>query len=90
MLAFERRAEEGSHGLIFICNFTPVARKAYRIGLPCPQPYREIFNSDDVKYGGSGFGNQDEIRGEDIPWHGQPQSVEMILPPLACIMLEPI
>lgn len=68
-------------------NFTPVPRHNYRIGLPSAGSYRELMNSDSHHYGGSNVGNDGEIRAEAIPWHGQPYSAAVNLPPLAGLLL---
>ena len=69
--------------LIFICNFTPVPRQGYRIGAPMKGFYRELINSDSLKYGGSGVGNANGLTAEDLAWQGQPYSLNLMLPPLA-------
>ena len=69
--------------LIFICNFTPVPRQGYRIGAPMKGFYRELINSDSLKYGGSGVGNADGLTAEELAWQGQPYSLNLMLPPLA-------
>jgi 1,4-alpha-glucan branching enzyme len=68
-----------------VSNFTPVPRYRYRVGLPRAGRWREILNSDSNVYGGSGVGNFGEIRADGVPWHGQPASAEIIVPPLATV-----
>ncbi|MDO9063874.1 MAG: alpha amylase C-terminal domain-containing protein, partial [Sulfuricella sp.] len=70
-----------------ILNFTPVPRLGYRIGVPRPGRYREIFNSDSLYYGGSNLGNGEGLNAEPTPWMGYPYSVAITLPPLAGIVL---
>jgi 1,4-alpha-glucan branching enzyme len=70
------------------CNFTPVPRYNYRIGLPRAGRWREILNSDAEVYGGSGVGNLGEVMAEPVASHGLPASVEIVIPPLATIYLE--
>ncbi len=88
VLSFVRKSERGI--VVVATNFTPVPRKGYRIGVPEPGSYCEIFNSDLQIYGGSGIGNQDmKIEAEALPWMGRPFSLSVTLPPLAAIVLEP-
>jgi 1,4-alpha-glucan branching enzyme len=88
VISFRRCARDGA-SLIFVCNFTPVVRYGYRVGLPEMGGYREALNSDAEIYGGSGVGNLGHVEAEPIPWHGQPFSVNLTLPPLAFFVLEP-
>ncbi len=73
--------------VIVVSNFTPVVRYDYRIGVPHKGEYLELLNSDDKKYGGSGQLNQN-LYATDIPWHNQPYSLEIKIPPLATIYLK--
>ena len=68
-----------------VCNFTPVPRPGYRIGLPAPGRWREVFNSDAVDYGGSGMGNLGAVTAASLPAHGLPASAVLTLPPLASL-----
>jgi 1,4-alpha-glucan branching enzyme len=88
IICFERRARNGA-GLIVILNFTPVPRIEYRIGLPLPGAYDEIFNSDSHYYGGSDVGNCSRTRAEARPWMNRPYSAGITLPPLGAIILAP-
>jgi 1,4-alpha-glucan branching enzyme len=87
VIAFQRRARDGSNSLIFVCNFTPVVRYGYRLGLPGRGPYRELLNTDAEEYGGSGVIHPEPIEAEEVAWHGRPYSAEMTLPPLAVFVL---
>jgi len=75
--------------VIIILNFTPVPRTNYRLGVPNPGIYLEQFNSDCTCYGGSNIGNGLNIRAENISWMEQPYSINITLPPLAGIVLQP-
>lgn len=86
--AFARRAE-GEKPLVFVCNFTPVPRADYQLGLPAPGPYREVLNSDAAIYGGSGVGHGGWVQTEAIACHGRPHSARLHLPPLGLLVLEP-
>jgi 1,4-alpha-glucan branching enzyme len=71
------------------CNFTPVVRQGYRVGVPRSGRWREILNSDAPFYGGSGVGNMGRVEAESVPWHGREHSLVLTLPPLAIVLLEP-
>jgi 1,4-alpha-glucan branching enzyme len=73
--------------ILVVCNMTPVSRQGYRIGVPLAGNWREIFNSDSAFYGGSNVGNEGHVGTSQIAAHGQAQSVELVLPPLATIYL---
>ena len=88
VLSFIRRADEGF--VVFVVNFTPVPRDGYRIGVPEPGHYREIFNSDSSYYAGSNMGNGDhQLEAEARPWMNRPYSLSLTVPPLAGIVLRP-
>jgi 1,4-alpha-glucan branching enzyme len=88
VFAYARFAEHGPP-LLVVCNFTPVVRENYRIGVPESAAWREIFNSDAIGFGGSGVGNAELMPTEPEPSHGQPGSLRLTLPPLAGIILRP-
>ena len=71
--------------MLVACNFTPVPRHAYRVGVPHGGEWREILNGDGDCYGGSGQGNLGAVRAEAVPWHGRARSVRLTLPPLALV-----
>jgi 1,4-alpha-glucan branching enzyme len=75
--------------LVFAANFSPVPRERYRLGLPRSCRWREALNTDSTFYGGSDVGNLGVVEPEPIPWHGQPVSAEVTLPPLAAVWLIP-
>jgi 1,4-alpha-glucan branching enzyme len=74
--------------VLVVCNFTPVPRRDYRIGVPESGLWQEIFNSDSATYGGSNLGNGGAAMAEDHPSHGQPCSVSLLLPPLATVVFK--
>ncbi|MGJ7495118.1 1,4-alpha-glucan branching protein GlgB [Variovorax sp. RT4R15] len=84
VFAFIRRARDGSF-VVAACNFTPMVRHGYRLGVPVAGAYREIINTDNDVYGGSGVGNG-VVATEGIAHHGQPQSVVINVPPLGTVM----
>jgi 1,4-alpha-glucan branching enzyme len=89
IIAFLRRARNRDDHLVFVCNFTPVPRYSYRVGVPAECFYREILNTDSKQYGGSGVLNAPGIQATHLPWQSQPCSIELTLPPLGVIILKP-
>jgi 1,4-alpha-glucan branching enzyme len=88
VLSYVRRARDGSH-VVVIVNFTPIVRERYRIGVPSAGSYREILNSDSAFYGGSNVGNSGVLVSTAKPWMSQPYSLELTLPPLGALILQP-
>jgi 1,4-alpha-glucan branching enzyme len=86
-LAWLRRARSGEVMLI-VCNFTPVPRFNYSVGVPQPGYWRELANSDALEYGGSGVGNMGGVHSRPVPAHGRAQSLTLTLPPLATVILK--
>jgi 1,4-alpha-glucan branching enzyme len=89
VISFLRRARDPEDFLLFVCNFTPVVRHGYRVGVPRGGIYHERLNTDAQVYGGSNAGNAGSILAEPIPAHGQPYSLRLTLPPLATLVLRP-
>ena len=89
VVSFLRKKSEGEEFLLVVCNFTPEYHGNFRIGVPVLTDYDEILNSDREEYGGSGKTN-DVISAERKSFHGRPFSIEVRLPPLAVIIMEPI
>lgn len=87
VITFMRRAAGGNCFLVVVCNFTPVVRDYYRIGVPCAGQYEEVFNSDREEFGGSGRVNRGLLQAEPRWWHNQPCSLELTLPPLGAVFL---
>jgi 1,4-alpha-glucan branching enzyme len=75
--------------VLVVCNFTPVPRDGYRLGVPRAGRWQERLNSDAHDYGGSGRGNLGALESEAIPAHGHGHSLNLRLPPLAVVMLTP-
>jgi 1,4-alpha-glucan branching enzyme len=80
---------EGARFIACLANFSGDPHHDYRIGLPAAGRWREVINTDAAEYGGSGVGNFGEIEAVDTPWHGQPASATLILPPLGVLWLAP-
>jgi len=89
VLIFIRRAINPEDFLIICCNFTPVPRDVYRVGVPQPGVYEEVFNSDSAWYGGGNFGNAGAIHTLAESHHGRAHCLSLALPPLATIVLKP-
>jgi 1,4-alpha-glucan branching enzyme len=87
VVAILRRGREGSRNVVIVCNFTPVPRYHYRIGVPMAGNWQVILNSDDTAYGGSGVNPHPTLRHESH--HDMPVSLELTLPPLGVIFLAP-
>lgn len=89
VIAFMRHASNRDDLLVVVCNFTPVPRVGYRVGVPVHRFYRELLNSDATIYGGSNMGNSGGIMADAMPWHGKPYSLKLTLPPLSVLFLKP-
>ncbi|WP_210495143.1 1,4-alpha-glucan branching protein GlgB [Patulibacter sp. SYSU D01012] len=83
------RTLESRDLLVCVANLSPVPREGYRVGLPVRGPWREALNTDAHAYGGSGVGNGGRVEPDETPWHGQPCSAEITLPPLGVLWLVP-
>ena len=93
-VAFLRRNKKGDF-LLVVCNFSPVDRNGYRVGVPVPGRYGLLLNSDDEAFGGQGVGDRAPIHSEPIPCHGQDQSMAIHLPPMSaliyrCVRRDPV
>ncbi|MEU4449545.1 1,4-alpha-glucan branching protein GlgB [Actinosynnema sp. NPDC050801] len=94
VFAFLRHGDGGDGGdggdvVACVANFADVPRPEYRIGLPTSGRWCEILNTDGTDYGGSGVGNLGEVLAEDVPYHGQPASAVLTLPPMGVLWLMP-
>ena len=87
VLSFLRKGG-GGDAVLVACNFTPVPRIGYRLGVPFGGTWRELLNSDGETYGGGGMGNFGGVAAEDIPTHGRPFSLNLTLPPLGAVFLK--
>jgi 1,4-alpha-glucan branching enzyme len=88
VLGFLRSGAEGDKPVAIICNFTPVPRLGYRMGLPNAGRWKEVLNSDSEIYGGSNMGNLGGVFAETRPGHGFPASAALTLPPLSTLFLQ--
>jgi len=87
IIAYMRHGTELDDFAVVVCNFTPVVRRSYRIGVPRSGFYGERLNTDSASYGGSNVGNLGGVEAQDIPEHGHPFSLALTLPPLAVVVL---
>lgn len=86
-LSWLRLAAGNAAPVLVVCNFTPVPRYDYQVGVPRAGSWRELLNSDASTYGGSGIGNLGAVQAGPEPHHGLPASLRLQLPPLACLFL---
>jgi 1,4-alpha-glucan branching enzyme len=89
VLTFIRRGRSEDAVILVACNFTPIPRPNYLVGVPGGTSWREILNSDASIYGGSGWGNLGGLDSLPLSVHGRPRALNLTLPPLACVFLEP-
>jgi 1,4-alpha-glucan branching enzyme len=88
VMSFLRKAgSPGEPPVLVVCNFTPVPREGYRIGVSSGGTWRELMNTDAEPYGGTGWGNLGGVEAEAEPAHGRPYSLPLTLPPLSCLYL---
>jgi len=90
VISYIRRGYNYNDFMIVVCNFTPVVRNNYRIGVPENCDYQEIFNSDDTNYWGSGVKNEGVIHSDNQEFNYKPFSINITLPPLSTIIIKPL
>lgn len=88
-LSFLRHGTASRRSVLIACNFTPVPRHNFRVGVPRGGPWHELLNGDATLYGGSGQGNLGGVRAAPVSWHGRRHSLSITLPPLAVVVLAP-
>jgi 1,4-alpha-glucan branching enzyme len=89
VLTFLRKGREERDMVLVACNFTPVARHNYRVGVPAPGLWRELLNSDADVYGGSGLGNYGSVEAAPVAYQGHRWSLMLTLPPLSAVFFKP-
>ena len=87
IIAFRRIDRKGKE-IIAVCNFVPVRREKYRIGVPQKGNYKIVFNTDEKEFGGEGLVKTKTYKAEEKPMHGHDYSIELDLAPLSAIYLE--
>ncbi len=88
VLVYRRIGKQAKDQIIVACNMTPVAREDYRIGLPKEGTLKELFNSDDEKYFGSGLFSNGMVKSQSKDWHYRKQSAQITIPPLGCVVFK--
>jgi 1,4-alpha-glucan branching enzyme len=88
VVSFFRKGRSPDDTLLVVCNFTPVPRHNYRVGVPSSGRWREVLNSDSKEYGGSGQGNFGGVGSTPVPMHGKYHSLTITLPPLGVVMFK--
>ena len=84
-VAFLRKDAKGD-ALVIVCNFSPVDRTGYTVGVPVPGVYSVIFNSDDLDFGGKGGGDHEPVRSRYVESQGREQSITISLPPMSAVI----
>jgi 1,4-alpha-glucan branching enzyme len=90
IISFMRKAKNPDDLLIIVCNFTPLPRPDYRIGVAKNSHYKEILNSDSQIYWGSNMGNAGGVNADKVPWHAKPYSIKITIPPLSIVIFKPL
>lgn len=88
VIIYMRKTDKREESLVVICNFTPAVREHYRIGVPVKGTWKEIFNSDDQQYSGSGVSNTSLLVTSPVKYQGKDYSFTVTLPPLGCLVLK--
>lgn len=88
VLSYLRKGKDADHPTVVVCNFTPVVREQYELGVPADGTWKVVLNSDDKDFGGSAFDIHTEVKSKKENKHGRPYSINLKLPPLAVIVLE--
>jgi len=89
VISLLRKGKSAKDVMLVACNFTPVPRVKYRVGVPFGGWWKEVLNSDAREYAGSGMGNGGGKMAESKKQHGRPFSLELTLPPLAAVFFKP-
>ncbi|URI06097.1 1,4-alpha-glucan branching protein GlgB [Aquincola tertiaricarbonis] len=89
VISFLRKPRGGGAPVLVVCNFTPLPREDYRVGVPQGGWWQELFNSDAADYGGAGWGNWGGREAEAPGAHGRSHALRLTLPPLATVMFKP-
>jgi len=89
VIIFTRWSYDSKDVLIVVCNFTPVVYYDYRIGVPFKGIYKEIFNTDNIDFGGSGQVMEEILFSEEKVWQNEKQSLLIKVPPMATLILKP-
>ena len=88
VVSYLRKGSSTRDPVLVVCNFTPVARGDYRVGVPAGGTWKELLNSDAKEYGGQGLGNLGAVKAEAKPQHGRSHSLRLTLPPLGVLVFK--
>jgi 1,4-alpha-glucan branching enzyme len=88
IISFVRKGKSAEDVLLVICNFTPISRANYRVGIPYGGFWKEVLNSDAKEYKGSGFGNLGGLEASPVPFHGRYHSLSLNVPPLGVLVFK--
>jgi 1,4-alpha-glucan branching enzyme len=88
LISFVRKGDDPKDDLAIVINFDVAAHENYRVGIPSPGIWKEIFTSDEKEFGGTGIANVGDIKSEDVPWNGRENSVVLRIPALGGIVLK--
>jgi 1,4-alpha-glucan branching enzyme len=89
VISLLRKGKTPGDVVLFVCNFTPVPRHNYRVGVSQGGHWEEVLNSDAPLYGGSGQGNIGGVTAAPLPWHGRPYMLNVTVPPLGMVVFRP-
>ena len=89
VFAYMRKGRDPQDVMVVACNFTPLPRYQYRVGVPVGGLWREVLNTDSSLYTGSNVGNGGQLWALDEGWSGRPHSLCLTLPPLGAVYLKP-
>ena len=87
VISFIRKGHAADKAVLIVCNFTPIPRFHYKVGVTRGGFWKELLNSDAKEYWGSGIGNLGGVRAEPVRVHGRPYSLNLALPPLSAVFL---
>jgi 1,4-alpha-glucan branching enzyme len=88
VLSFLRKGKSPGEEVLVVCNFTPVPRHNYCVGVPAGGRWEEVLNSDAPLYGGSGQGNLGGVDAGPVPSHGRPYLLTITVPPLGMVVFK--
>ncbi|MGA8164200.1 MAG: 1,4-alpha-glucan branching protein GlgB [Waddliaceae bacterium] len=88
VVSFVRKGKLLNQDLLIICNFTPLPRHYYKLGVSSKGTWEEVLNSDSAYYGGSNLGNLGAVKTRPIPYHGKDYTLSLTLPPLAILIFK--
>jgi 1,4-alpha-glucan branching enzyme len=88
VISFMRKGRSVPGAVLIACNFSPIPRFNYRVGVPVGGFWREILNTDSLEHGGSGHGNLGGVEAAPLGHHGRPYLVSLTLPPLGAVFLK--